>query len=403
MPRGRDEEPRPERKRRRRRRRHGGSEEPARGSSSSWEPRRTAEPVPPVPPVDPVPPLAPRPAAPLELSNMEAEDFDESLLSAEERAYAKAHRVADEKLKISRDALKFGLLSIPFFIFGLTFVGIILLAVGLVRVGRRYYRISVEPQLRERFVEEEVSKQVHESVTEERQHLAGEHARTLEQLSASIAHEIRNPITAAKSLVQQMGENPQGEENVEYAQVALGELERVERSISHLLRFARDEAMRTTRIAMADVVDSALETFRDRAARVGVEIERRIDTEGWLVGDPEQLRRVVINLVGNAIDSLENAGGDKPRIVVELGENLAGSEIWLRIRDNGEGIDAETLDKIFHPFFTSKESGTGLGLSITKKLVEAHGGQIEIQSELGEGAEFVLTFPKANEGSGGQS
>ena len=87
---------------------------------------------------------------------------------------------------------------------------------------------------------------------------------------------------------------------------------------------------------------------------------------------------------------------DKPRIDVELGENLAGSEVWLRVRDNGVGIDSETLDKIFHPFFTSKESGTGLGLSITKKIVEAHGGQIEIQSELGQGAEFVLTFPKAD-------
>ena len=89
---------------------------------------------------------------------------------------------------------------------------------------------------------------------------------------------------------------------------------------------------------------------------------------------------------------------DKPRVEVELGENLAGTEVWLRVRDNGEGIDAETLDKIFHPFFTSKESGTGLGLSITKKLVEAHGGQIEIQTRLGEGAEFLLTFPKGDRG-----
>jgi len=334
---------------------------------------------------------------------MELEDLDESLLTAEERAYARAHRVADQKLRISRDALRFGLPAILCFVIGFSFCGVVLLAIGAVRVGRRYYRFAVEPRLRERFVEEEVNKQVQESVTEERQHLAGEHARTLEQLSASIAHEIRNPITAAKSLVQQMGENPQGEDNLEYAQVALGELERVERSIAHLLRFARNEAMRTTRVSMADVVDSALETFRERAARTGVEIARRLDSEGWLDGDPEQLRRVVINLVGNAIDSLENAGSDKPRIDVELGENLAGSEVWLRIRDNGEGMDAETLGKIFHPFFTSKESGTGLGLSITKKLVEAHGGQIEIQSELGGGAEFVLTFPKANTGSGGPS
>ncbi len=404
MSRDRDEEPRPKRRRRRRRHRHGredsgSSPESSSASASSASAWGLPGRVPPVPGVPPVAPVRPSPAAPPhEFLDPESVDFDESLLSAEERAYANAHRVADEKLKISRDAMKFGLISVALFIFGLGFAGFVVLAVGCVRVGRRYYRISIEPQLRERFVEEEVNKQVQDSVTQERQQLAGEHARTLEHLSASIAHEIRNPITAAKSLVQQMAEDPQAHDNIEYAQVALGELERVERSIAHLLRFARDEAMRITRVSLAEVVDSALETFRERAARLEVEIVRRLDAPGWLDGDPEQLRRVVINLVGNAIDALEDARVDKPRIDVELGENLAGSEVWLRVRDNGLGIDSETLDKIFNPFFTSKEGGTGLGLSITKKLVEAHGGQIEIQSELGAGAEFVLTFPKADRG-----
>lgn len=404
MSRDRDEEPRPKRRRRRRRHRHGredsgSSPESSSASASSASGWGLPGRVPPVPPVPPVAPVRPSPAAPPHgFLDPESVDFDESLLSAEERAYANAHRVADEKLKISRDAMKFCCISVALFIFGLGLPAFVVLAVGCVRVGRRYYRISIEPQLRERFVEEEVNKQVQDSVTQERQQLAGEHARTLEHLSASIAHEIRNPITAAKSLVQQMAEDPQAHDNIEYAQVALGELERVERSIAHLLRFARDEAMRTTRVSLAEVVDSALETFRERAARLEVEIVRRLDAPGWLDGDPEQLRRVVINLVGNAIDALEDARVDKPRIDVELGENLAGSEVWLRVRDNGLGIDSETLDKIFNPFFTSKEGGTGLGLSISKKLVEAHGGQIEIQSELGAGAEFVLTFPKADRG-----
>ena len=68
--------------------------------------------------------------------------------------------------------------------------------------------------------------------------------------------------------------------------------------------------------------------------------------------------------------------------------------MWLRVSDNGVGIDPETRDKMFSPFVTSKASGTGLGLAITKKLVDAHGGQIEVQSEIGQGAEFVVTFPK---------
>jgi signal transduction histidine kinase len=74
----------------------------------------------------------------------------------------------------------------------------------------------------------------------------------------------------------------------------------------------------------------------------------------------------------------------------------------MRIADNGVGIDDEQCQKIFNPFYTSKEHGTGLGLPITKKIVEAHGGTIEVRSEIGDGAEFVLTFPKS-EVAGGHS
>jgi len=94
--------------------------------------------------------------------------------------------------------------------------------------------------------------------------LRGEHARNLEELSASIAHEIRNPITAAKSLVQQLGEDPGSAENVEYANIALQELDRVEKSISHLLRYAREEEMNPRPMKLADAIESALETVRER-------------------------------------------------------------------------------------------------------------------------------------------
>ena len=191
-----------------------------------------------------------------------------------------------------------------------------------------------------------------------------------------------------------MEEEPAARENVEYARVALTELERVERSISHLLRFARDEDVSMTEVRMADVLDSALETFRDRVSKSGIQIDRQIDCPGTMAGDPEKLRRVVINLVGNSIDALAESGAAEPRVEVAMGENLAGSEVWLRIRDNGPGIDAETRAKIFSPFYTSKANGTGLGLAITRKLVEAHGGSIELESEPNAGAEFLLTFPK---------
>jgi len=273
-------------------------------------------------------------------------------------------------------------------------VGAIMLIWCGIGLFKEFYQLILEPRIRERLVEHEVQKHIHDGIRRERQAQEGRHARSLEHLSASIAHEIRNPITAAKSLVQQMEEEPTASDNVEYARVALEELHRVEKSVSHLLRFARDERARVESVRMADVVDSAVETFRDRIARTGVALEKQIDRQGELQGDPEQLRRIVINLVGNAIDALVESGTSDPRVEVQMGENLAGSEVWLRVRDNGPGIDQELLAKMFSPFYTSKVNGTGLGLAICKKLVDAHSGSIEVTSEPGEGAEFIVTFPK---------
>jgi signal transduction histidine kinase len=229
---------------------------------------------------------------------------------------------------------------------------------------------------------------------EARREVASEHTEAMQELTASIAHEIRNPITAAKSLVQQMGEDPNSVENIEFASVALEELERVERSVSHLLRFARDEQIQLRDMQLADAVASAVEGVRDRAAQVGVAVHADLGTPGEISGDAEKLRRVMLNLLGNAIDALEQGGTSSPALSVEMGENLAATDVWIRVRDNGPGIEPGRLPKIFSPFQTSKETGTGLGLPICRKIVEGHAGTIDATSVPGEGAEFVLTFPK---------
>jgi len=257
-----------------------------------------------------------------------------------------------------------------------------------------YFGALVAPGLRRRFIAKEVSRQVERNASRERHDLEDQHARSLEQLSASIAHEIRNPITAAKSLVQQMGEDPSSRENVEYAGIALEELDRVERSISHLLRFARDEEIRVADLSLAEVADSALETFRDRLTRLGVTVDRSIDSECWMEGDAEKVRRVLINLIGNALDAMEGAHVRAPHLTLSAGENLARTGVWLRLRDNGPGIPEDAQGRIFSPFFTSKPAGNGLGLAISKKVVDAHGGAIEVDSKPGQGCEFTVTFPK---------
>ncbi|MCP5056156.1 MAG: HAMP domain-containing histidine kinase [bacterium] len=263
-----------------------------------------------------------------------------------------------------------------------------------VGLALHYFFAIVAPDLRQRWVDQEVEQRVGVGVSRERANLEGAHSKQVEELSASIAHEIRNPITAAKSLVQQMGEDPRANDNVEYANVALEELERVERSISHLLRYARDEDVVLREVSIAEVIDSALETFRDRLQTVGITVELDVHNAGPMRGDSEKLRRVIINLVGNSLDAFSDGHTEHPILVVQAGENLAGTEIWLRVKDNGPGMEPERLTRIFSPFYTSKESGTGLGLAISKKVVDAHGGSIEAHSDPGNGTEFVLTFPK---------
>ena len=332
----------------------------------------------------------------------ELESIDESLSSEEDRAYRVARERAERKVDLSRQVFRGVLITVPLLIFVPALGAISLIYFGVV-LGRRAFKLLYEPRLRERFLQEEVQRRVHSQVSDERRQLEGEHHRSLEKLSASIAHEIRNPITAAKSLVQQMGEDPGGADQVEYARVAVAELERVERSISHLLRFAREEDTQIAEVVMEDVLESALETFRDRAERSRVEIRRHYDSDGRLQGDGEQLRRVVINLVGNAIDALEEARIEAPEVRVSMGENLAGTEVWVRVADNGIGMDDEVRGRIFDPFYTSRADGTGLGLALCRKIVDHHGGEIEVETRPGEGTEFILTFPKRIAKGGGAS
>jgi signal transduction histidine kinase len=317
-------------------------------------------------------------------------------LTPEEQAYHEASRRAERKIKFVQHLISYACV-VAFLMILVRPVGVLVALCWGIGLASHFFQAMVAPDLRRRWISSEVDRQVQKTVTRQRRTLEGEQLRSLEELSASIAHEIRNPITATKSLVQQIGDDPSAEENIEYAKVALEELDRVERSISHLLRYAREEEMQMRSMSMSEVVDGALDTLADRIEKSKAEVRREVDSDGDMEGDPEKLRRVVINLVGNALDALDEAEVPQPLIEVGVGENLAGSEVWLRVKDNGPGVDEETQSKMFRPFFTSKANGTGLGLAISRKLVDAHGGAIELHSAPGAGTEFVITFPKVSD------
>jgi signal transduction histidine kinase len=314
-------------------------------------------------------------------------------LALDSSTHPRARSLANRKVWFLGHAVVFACTSaLLLFTAGYFATVVVMLSWGIGLAAHGFFAVMA-PILRDRWAREEMARRA-PAVTEERRRIEGRHARSLEQLSASIAHEIRNPITAARSLVAQMGEDPSSAENVEYARVALEELDRVERSITHLLRFARDEETAMRDVNVGELVDSAFETFRDRITKSGVTVTRAIDEGAPLRADPEKIRRVVINLIGNALDALESSGTKDPHVDIGAGENLAGTEVWLRVRDNGPGIAPEMADKLFTPFQTSKPTGTGLGLAISRKLVEAHGGTLEARPNAGGGAELTLTVPK---------
>lgn len=240
--------------------------------------------------------------------------------------------------------------------------------------------------LKERYFDPAVERELQR----EKAAMQTEKQASLDELSSTIAHEIRNPIAAAKSLVQQMGEDPQSVENVEYAHVALDELDRVERRIAHLLKFAKEEDYAMAPVNLASVVDGALTQLRGKLDAAHVAAVRTYITGPTVVVDAEKLKQVFANVLDNAIDAFDGVSENRR---IELFIENGGSDAVVRVRDNGCGIAPDKLARIFNPFFTTKEKGTGLGMAISKKIVEAHAGTMDVVSEPGRGTEFVVSLP----------
>jgi signal transduction histidine kinase len=253
-------------------------------------------------------------------------------------------------------------------------------------VFSHYMGVFGRQLIRERYFEPALEREVRR----EKVVMQTEKQASIDELSSTIAHEIRNPIAAAKSLVQQMGEDPTSVENVEYAKVALDELDRVERRISHLLRFAKEEDYQFDNVNLASVVDSALTQLRAKLDAAKVNVARNYIAGPTINADKEKLQQVFANVLDNAIDALEPLAEDRR---IDLFIENGGRRAVVRLRDNGCGIQPEKLERIFNPFFTTKEKGTGLGMAISKKIVEAHEGSIDVVSEPGRGTEFAVALP----------
>src|SRR6516165_12466945 len=178
-----------------------------------------------------------------------------------------------------------------------------------------------------------IEREVQREVQQEKEVLRTEKQASLDELTASFAHEIRNPIAAARSLVQQMGEDPTSNENVEYAKVALDELARVERSVSHLLKYAKETDYSFENVGLASVLDAALTEMRAKLEANHVSVSRSYIGGPTVRADADRLRQVFTNVIDNAIDAMESNPGERR---LEIGiRTLRPAAATVMIRDNG--------------------------------------------------------------------
>jgi signal transduction histidine kinase len=209
-----------------------------------------------------------------------------------------------------------------------------------------------------------------------------------------VAHEIRNPVTAARSLAQQLARAPISPLDAEHAALIVEELERVERQVRDLLRFARRDELRLEAVDVPALLEAVVAQLRARLEAARVQVTLAADPDGVARGDREKLRQVVINLIENAVDALGERPGSR-RIALSVAQE--NGHVRLRVADDGPGVAPADVPHLFEPFFSTKEHGTGLGLAIVRRTIEAHGGRIEASAAAEGGLAMTIELPAAGE------
>ena len=211
----------------------------------------------------------------------------------------------------------------------------------------------------------------------------------LGKVAAGVAHELRNPLSSIKGLALLL-RNKLKEDNSsrEAAEVMISEVERLDRSIGELLDYARPESMEKQNVELIEVIEKAMLLIASDAKEGGVEISEKYQEGACLVqGDADRLTQVFLNLFLNSIQAMPKGG------TLEVCVDTTEDKVIVKVVDSGVGMEQDTLEKIFDPYYTTKNQGTGLGLSITAKIIEEHEGRIEFKSQKGRGTEAKLIFP----------
>lgn len=213
------------------------------------------------------------------------------------------------------------------------------------------------------------------------------------ELTAGVAHEVRNPLGIIRASVQLVEESGADRARVLQATgVIKQEIDRLDKVIKALLDFGRPSKPHRVLTDVGPVIDDVVLFTRQFAGRSSVSIDAA-GTRGLplVLADADQLKQVFVNLVSNAVQAMESRGG-----TIRLVPSNDDGFVSIAVTDDGPGIPQEDLTKIFDPFYSTRDDGTGLGLTMVHRIVDEHDGHIEVKSTLGEGASFIVSLPIAH-------
>ena len=258
--------------------------------------------------------------------------------------------------------------------------------------------------------EEEITRRLEFMVEERTRQLKETHEKLLHQdkmsslgkLSASVVHEINNPIAGILNLIMLMkrivGEGELNKNEIgqfaKYLDLMETETRRTSRIVSNLLAFSRQSKMEPRSLDINRLIEQTLFLNSNLLKICGVKVKKKLEPNlPELVGSEDQLQQVFMNLVSNAAEAMEASGGGILKITTRL---LTGEDkIQINVSDTGPGIAYVNISKLFEPFFTTKKKGkgVGLGLSVAYGIIQEHGGSIFVRSALGNGATFQVKLP----------
>jgi signal transduction histidine kinase len=277
---------------------------------------------------------------------------------------------------------------------GVAWVGVLVLLfwTGRLVIGRPLARIenSIQPAVRHdldglarahRQREEDIARHM----------VRADQLAALGEVAAGLTHEIKNPIAGVIAALELLRSETDAAQIPMYDQM-LAELRRVTTTLDSLLRLARPRPPQRSNVDLERVVREVASLFNARLRRQGVTLDVEVDEEVPMMSlDSGLIVQLLVNLLTNSMQATDRGG--TIRLVLKRG-------VELSVSDTGRGIGPDDLERIFVPFFTTKEEGTGLGLAICRQIVEQHGGTIDVQSQVGSGTTIVILLPEDEAGHG---